>query len=297
LRGRILLAFAAVYLIWGSTYLAIRFAIETLPPFLMAGARFTCAGAILYAVARARGAPRPERIHWRSALLVGGLLLLGGNGLVVWAEQRIPSGTAALIVGVVPIWIATLQALERGGRLPRGARAVGLLVGVGGVALLVGPDAVVPQSRAAALGGAAVVLASLSWAVGSLLSRRVPLPKSGAIATATEMLCGGALLLLAGTLSGEWSSLDLGRASATSWLSLVYLTIFGSIVAFSAYIWLLRVVSPALAATYAYVNPLVAVFLGWALGGEPLTARVLAAAAIIVGAVVLMTNARTSSAS
>jgi len=290
-RLKLVLAFAAVYLIWGSTYLGIRLAIETMPPFLMAGVRFVVAGTVLYAWARWRGAPHPVRTHWLAAAAVGGLMLFGGNGGVVWAEQRVPSGLTAVLIATVPLWIALLEWV-RGGARPNGRVAVGLMIGLAGIALLVGPGELAGGKGVDLVGAVVLLMGSLSWAIGSLYSRHANLPSSPLLATAMEMLAGGAFLLLAGLATGQASGLDPSRISLSSVLALCYLIVFGSLVAFTAYIWLLRVTLPAYAATYAYVNPVVAVFLGWALGGEPLTARTLLAAAIIIGAVVIITASK-----
>lgn len=290
-RLRVLAAFAAVYFIWGSTYLGIRFAIETLPPFLMAGIRIVVAGVALYAWARLRGAPRPEMFYWKGALVVGGLMLFVGNGGVVWAEQVVPSGLAALLVATMPLWMVVLN-WARGGVRPSVGLAGRILLGFAGVALLLGPGDLAGGSGVDPMGAAALLLASASWALGSLISRGSSLPGSALMATAMEMLAGGFLLLVAGSLTGEWVRLALDQISLRSALSVGYLIIFGSIVGFTAYIWLLRAVSPALVSTYAYVNPLVAVSLGWALAGESLNARTLLAAAVIVASVVLITTYR-----
>jgi drug/metabolite transporter (DMT)-like permease len=287
-RTTLVAAFAAVYVIWGSTYLAIRFAIETLPPFLMAGVRFVIAGGILYAVARALGAGRPERVHWRSAAIIGGLLLLGGNGGVVWAEQTVPSGLTALIVAIVPLWMVLLDWLRGTGSRPGLGVAVGLLLGFVGVGVLVGPGGLGGGERIDPIGAGVVVLASLLWAIGSLYSRRAELPASQALATGMEMFAGGVLLLALATATGELGRFDPSAVSARSLWALGYLIVFGAIVAFSAYVWLLQKTTPARAATYAYVNPVVAVVLGWALASEPLSPRILLAGAMIVAAVVLI---------
>lgn len=283
-------AFAAVYLIWGSTYLAIRYAIETLPPFGMAGVRFVIAGALLYGWLRLRGVAAPTRPQWRTAAIIGALLLLGGNGAVVWAEQRIPSGVAALLVAGVPIWMVVLEWLRPGGTRPGRWVVGGLVLGSAGLVLLVGPGEVLGGGHIDPLGALAVVGGSFAWAVGSVYSRSAQLPDSPLLATGMEMLTGGAFLLLAGVATGE--TVDFGAVSTRSLLALLYLIGFGSLVAFTAYIWLLRATTPAKASTYAYVNPVVAVGLGWALAGEPLTARIAVAAAIIVGAVALITTRR-----
>ncbi|HEU0012162.1 MAG TPA: drug/metabolite exporter YedA [Longimicrobium sp.] len=290
--AKVVAAFAAVYVIWGSTYLAILFAIETLPPLLMAGVRFLAAGAVLYAFLRLRGQPAPERRHWRSALVIGGLLLLCGNGGVVLAERTVPSGVAALLVAMVPLWMVLLDWLRTGGVKPAKRTWVGLLVGFAGMVLLVGPGELAGGGAVDPLGAGLVMLGSVAWAFGSIYSRRAPLPSSPFVATAMEMMSGGALLLVAGLLRGEAAGLDPAEFSGRSLLAWGYLAVFGSLIAFSAYIWLLGVSTPARVSTYAYVNPLVAVFLGWAMAGEPVTARVLGAAAVIILAVAVITSGR-----
>ncbi|HYJ78734.1 MAG TPA: drug/metabolite exporter YedA, partial [Longimicrobiaceae bacterium] len=294
-RAQVLLAFAAVYLVWGSTYVAIRFAIETLPPFLMAGARFVISGVALYLLARG-GQPAPTRAQWRATAIVGACLLLGGNGGVVWAEQHVPSGIAALLVATVPLWMVLLE--WRAGRVrPRPGVFAGLVLGFAGVAILMGPGQLLGGRGVHPVGAVVLVLASLSWAAGSVYSRRAPLPASQFLGTGMEMLAGGALLLLAGTVAGEWARLDLAAVTPRSWLAFLYLIVFGSGVGFTAYIWLLRHVSIAKVATYAYVNPVVAVLLGWALAGEALSARTALAAAVIIAAVVFITTSRRTQAS
>ncbi len=300
-RPKIIAAFAAVYLIWGSTYLAIRFAIETMPPFLMAAVRFVIAGGILYSWARWRGNPGPRKVEWRTAVIVGGLLLCGGNGAVVWAEQYIDSGLAALLVATVPLWMVAIDTFRPGGRQPGWMVWAGVGGGLLGLALLIGP-AELAGARRADLGGILAVLGgSLAWAVGSLYSRRAPLPDSPRLGTGMEMFAGGVLLGIVslaagevGPLSGGAGGLDLAAVSWRSGLALAYLIVFGAIVAFSAYVWLLRVVPAAKVATYAYVNPVVALVLGWALAGEDLNARTLIAAAVILGSVFLIVTARES---
>lgn len=291
-RARILAAYAAVYVIWGSTYLAIRFAIETLPPFMMAGTRFLVAGAILYAWSRLRGATRPSRANWIATGVVGAFLLLGGNGGVVWAEQRVESGIAALLVATLPLWMALLEWIGPDRRRPTGRSALGILLGLTGVAVLVGPEALLGgAANVDPVGALVLVVASLAWAIGSLYSRRAPMPASPQIGSGMQMLAGGALLTLLGLMSGEGSRVELASFSTSSLAALGYLITFGSLVGFSAYVWLLRVEPTSRVATYAYVNPVVAVALGWLLAGETMSTQTLLAAAIIVGAVALIVSA------
>lgn len=289
-KRKVIAGFAAVYTIWGSTYLAIRFAIETLPPFLMAGVRFAIAGALLYAWTRRRGGPAPDRGHWTAAIIVGALLLLGGNGAVVWSEQHVPSGIAALLVASVPCWMVLIDWARPGGTRPTRQVVVGLVFGLAGIALLVGPATLIGGERVHTMGALVLMFGSFCWAAGSIYSRHTRLPSRPLEATGMQMLAGGGLLLLTGVVAGELPRVDLAAVSTRSLLSLVYLIVFGSIVGYSAYVWLLRVSTPARVSTYAYVNPIVAVFLGWALASEPLTSRMLIAAAVIVTGVALITT-------
>ncbi|MCB0076274.1 MAG: EamA family transporter [Anaerolineales bacterium] len=292
-RWRLILSFAAVYLIWGSTYLAIRFAIETIPPLLMAGSRFLIVGALLYAAMRGRGAARPTGPQWAGAALVGGLLFMGGNGGVTWAEQRVPSSLAALLIALMPLWMVALTWLMEGPR-PTWRTTLGLALGLLGVALLIGPSELLHGERPDLLGVAVLLSSGFLWALGSLFSRRVAKPASLLMAVAMQNIAGGTLLLLAGTVGGEWPRLNLAAMSSLSLFAFLYLIIFGSIVAFSAYTFLLQNTTPANAATYAYVNPVIALLLGWLLGNEPMTMRVIVAAAVIISAVVLITTRRTA---
>jgi drug/metabolite transporter (DMT)-like permease len=292
-RAKVIGAFTAVYLIWGSTYIAIRFAIDTLPPFLMAGFRFAVAGAVLYAWARWAGAQKPARIHWATTAVIGGLLITVGNGAVVWAEQRVASGLASLLIATVPIWIVLLNWARRDGIRPSPRVMTGLGLGFAGLALLTGPEKLPGIGRIDPTGAAVLVMGAIAWAAGSLYSLRAALPESRLLATAMEMLMGGMLLLLAGLITGEWTSLQWNTVSLRSAVSLVYLIVFGSLVGFTAYIWLLNATTPARASTYAYVNPVVAVILGRVLAGEPLSTRTVLSAAVIVTAVAVITTDRT----
>jgi drug/metabolite transporter (DMT)-like permease len=291
-RALVYAAFASIYLIWGSTYLGIRFAIETLPPFLMAGTRFILAGGVLYAVMRLSGEPRPARRQWGWAALTGGLMIVGGNGGVTWAEQLVPSGLTAVLVATIPLWVVLIEWIRPRGARPGGPVLAGVGLGLLGIALLVGPQELAGGGRVNPLGAGILFSAALSWATGTVISHGPARPDSPLVGTSIQMLSGGVLLWLLGSGAGEWAQVNPGGVSARSLLALAYLTVFGSLIAFTAYTWLIRVAGPSRASTYAYVNPVVAVMLGWALAGEELTIRTLVAAAIIVGGVVLVTTYR-----
>jgi drug/metabolite transporter (DMT)-like permease len=285
-------ALVAVYLIWGSTYLAIHYAVETTPPFLMAAVRFLVSGGCLYAARRFMGDPAPQTKEWRSAMAIGVMLLVGGNGGVVWAEQFIPSSLAALLVATVPLWMVVLDAFRSDAQKPAFTALTGILTGFAGVALLIGSVAH-DMSRANMFGAAALVFASLSWATGSLYGRNAALPASQLLGTGMQMLTGGIALLVLATTLGEWTQFNFAGVSWRSALALVYLTVIGSS-AFVAYIWLLRVAPTPLVATYAYVNPLVAVLLGYFLAHEPLNLRIGIAAVLIIGSVIAVSTAKKS---
>ncbi len=291
-RFRIAIAFLAIYTIWGSTYLAIRIAIETLPPFLMASIRFLISGGAIYGWTRFRGAPRPNKANWKAATIIGGLLLLGGNGGVVWAEQKVASSIAAVLITTVPLWMVLLEWRGNDHVRPAPHTIVGLIVGFSGVALLVGPERIGGSTAVDLVGAVVLIFASLSWAIGSLYSRRAKIPSYPLQGTAMEMLMGGVLLGVAAIASQEWVGFHSEAASLRSLVALFYLIVFGSLMGFTSYVWLLRQTTPARVSTYAYVNPVVSVFLGWALAGEALTPRTLFAAGIIILAVVLITTYR-----
>ena len=292
-------ALLLVYVVWGSTYLAIAVMIETLPPLLAAGTRFLVAGLLMLTAvvahgrwrARRGGPPSPTatRLHWRSAVIIGTFLLLGGNGGVVLAERLIPSGVAAVLVATVPIWLATFDAvLER--RAPSLTVIAGLVAGIVGVAILLAPVEGLAEVDPA--GVILVVLGAMCWAIGSLYARRAPLPRSGLLTTGMEMVGGGVALVLAGALIGEIGRTDVDTFSTRSILAFGYLIVFGSILAFTAYTWLLANVSVSTVGTYAYVNPVVAVALGAVLLSEPVTLRTVIASLLIIGAVVAMVSGR-----
>ncbi len=292
----IVLAFAALYLIWGSTYLGILFAIRSIPPLLMAGTRYFLAGVIMYAIARIQGAPKPERRTWRSALIVGACLLLGGNGGVCISEQWVPSGLAALLVATVPIYITLLGWITGTTAPPTRIVWLGLIGGFAGVAVLVGPAFAGSFARSSpdhlALGMSILLVGSLFWSAGSLYSRTAQNSRSPFLAAGQQMLCGGALLFLFGVTLGEYRGFDFHRITWLSSGAFIYLVAIGALVGFPAYIFLLRNCHPSKVATYAYVNPIVAVFLGTLFAHETLSLRTLFAAGLIVGSVALVITAQ-----
>lgn len=281
---KLALAFAAIYLVWGSTFLAIRYAVETIPPLIAAGVRHTLAGGILLAWAYARGF-RPRREHWLAGLVVGALFFLIGHGSLHWAEQYVGSGLAALLIATEPMFILLLAWLSRQQKLSRISMA-GLGLGVVGVAVLTGAE--LGADKSTLLGVLAVLVGSLSWAAGVVISPKVKLPQDALGRTAVPLVCGAAMLLIAATLTGEFHRVQWASVSMKSALGLAYLIVFGSIIAFTAYTWLLQRCPPALVATHTYANPVVAVLLGWLLASEPITLRLALASVAILGAIVLI---------
>lgn len=279
-------AYAVLYLVWGSTYLAMWFAVQTLPPFLLGSARFTVAGLLLLALGKLRGAALPTPRQWRHSAAVGALLLVGGNASVLWAVQHVPTGTTALIIAITPLWLALLSRAR-----PTRGLVLGILLGLVGVAVLVAPTIAAHEGGTDAFSVAMLVFASFTWAIGSLLARKGG-PVDGTVATGAQMLTGGLMLALLGLVTGELEVLHQAQVTLRSLLALGYLTVFGSLLGFSAYGWLLRNDSPARAATYAYVNPVVAVLLGAVFANEPITPLVLLAGGIIVVGVALIVRGK-----
>lgn len=285
-----IVAFGTVYLVWGSTYLAIRVAVEAWPPFLMAGARFVVAGTLLFGWLLARGAAWPSKLLWRNSAITGLLLLGGGNGLVAWAEQSVSSSFAALLIATVPAWFAMFEWIRPGGIRPALFTVLGILVGFAGVVLLL--ESGVKFHGAAsysAWGIVALVAATMCWAGGSVFSKHTARPASPYMAAAMQMITGGVSLLAISAILGEPARFQWARIVPSAWAAFIYLVVVGSWAGFSAYAWMIRHASPAKVSTYAYVNPAVAVFLGWACLGEPLTPPVLLAVAIIISGVALIT--------
>jgi drug/metabolite transporter (DMT)-like permease len=285
-RFRVIFCFLAIYVIWGSTYLAIRYAVETIPPLYTAGIRHLCAGSILMIWALAKGL-RPTWAQIRASVVIGFLFFLVGHGSLHWAEQVVPSGFASLLIAIEPIFVFLLSsAAERRWRI-NGMLLAGILLGLVGVGMLVRDSAQAPEHRMT-LGSVMILVGALSWSVGIIYSRRSHLSGNPLLLSALSLLAGAVMLLGTGTLAGEAKGFSLSQVSTRSWLGLAYLILFGSVIAFTAYNWLLEHYSPTLVATHTYVNPVVAVLLGWAFAGEALTIRVAVAAALVVLAVVLV---------
>ena len=284
----VIAAFAAVYLVWGSTYLGITIAVQSIPPFLMAGVRFIIAGGFLYGLMRWWGVPRPARPQWAGAVVVGGLLIFAGNGGVTWAQGRVPSGITALMISSVPLWIMLVDWLRPGGKRPAPLVLLGLAVGGAGVVMIILSRNALGQRATDPLGAAVLLGAALCWALGSIYARHSPKPASSLMNVAMQMFAGGVMQLLAGVLMGEGHRFDPARITAASAWAFLYLTIIGSLVGYTAYVWLLQVSTPARVSTYAYVNPFVAVILGHLVLKETLPHSVLVAGGLILASVVLI---------
>ena len=287
-RAAVFWSFAAIYVVWGSTYLAIRVLVTSVPPFLAAGSRVLVAGGLLYGWARWRGVPAPPLVRWRYAALLGGCFFLLGNGGVSWAETRLESGLTALLAATSPLFTAVLESARGGWRRPPLKVIVGVVAGLGGVALLVTPGQFIGGAHADLAAAVVLSIAAFSWAMGSVRSHAEPLHPSPMLATGMKMLTGGGLLLATGLLLGEGARLSPDLLSTRVVVAWSYLIVFGSLIGFSAFTYLLRVTSPQKVSTSAFVNPLVAVALGWLVLSEPVTERTLVAAAVIVGAVILI---------
>ena len=294
---RIVLAFAAVYVLWGSTYLFIRYAIDTIPPFILGTTRFIASGLALYALARWRGAPRPTGAELRFAAITGVLMLGFGNGAVMWAEQSIPSGIVALIVSSVPIWVVLIDWLRPRGNRPRRSMLIGLALGFAGMVILIGPRAIVGQGHVDEIAAGILIAGSISWSFGTLLTRWSTRPGSPLVFAALQMLAAAGAMLVGSLVMREWSAFSWTSVSGRSAFAWFYLVILGSIIGYTAYVYLLGQVSAAKASTYAYVNPVIAVLLGWAFANEPLGWRTMLAAAVILAGVAIITSSQSSSKS
>lgn len=296
MRTRSWFALVAVYIIWGSTYLGIRLAIDTIPPFLMVGLRYLISGTIIYSWRRLSGDPAPRKVEWRSATIIGLLLLLGGNGALAWSEQRIPTGIASLFIATVPLWMVLIDAFRPGGVHADRLTWFGVLVGLVGTAVLANPW----QYRATKppldpIGIIVLIAGALSWSFGSLYSRKASLPASPLLGTGMEMLAGCMGVFMVGSLMGEWQGFNLANVSLESWAGLAYLIVVGSGVGFVAYTWLLRNAPTPIVSTYAYVNPVVAILLGVVVLNEPLETTEIISAVVIIAGVILITTAKSLS--
>jgi drug/metabolite transporter (DMT)-like permease len=289
--GLLVLSFLTVYLLWGGTFFAMRVGVESFPPLLLAGMRHLSVGLFLYPILRWQTGIRPTPEQWRTAAITGVLLLCIGNGGVCWAEQTVPSGIAALLVAMVTLWMVIVDWLRPGGHKPSGRILFGIVMGFVGMAILVGPAQIGHSGRVNPVGAAVLVVASLAWACGSLYSKHGSLPSSAMLGVAMQGLCGGAALWIAGLFSGELGRFHPGAAPLRAWLAVGYLFAFGSCIGFTAYLYMLKKSTAARVGTYAFVNPIVALMVGWLLGGEALSQRTLLAAAVILTAVVLVITA------
>jgi drug/metabolite transporter (DMT)-like permease len=299
-RLQFAVAYISICLIWGSTFLAIRFALGSFPPFLMAGVRFLIAGAILFAIAKAQGAELPTRKHWQSALVTGFLLFLVFNGGLVLAVGRVHSSIVAVLSTTIPVWMVIIEWLRPNGTRPNFGIITGLVLGLVGIAILVQPWNYLQSASGAATtdvwGVVFSIMAMIGWSLGSIFARSLTLPKSPFMTTAIQMLLGSVMLTGVGTVMGEWAKVDAARVTTSALVALLFLIVFGSIVAYSAYMWLLRNAAPTLVSTYTYVNPVVAIILGWALAGEPVTWRLMVALVFILGAIYCIARFRTPAA-
>jgi drug/metabolite transporter (DMT)-like permease len=294
MKTKIWIALLALYIVWGSTYLGIKVAIETIPPFFHAGIRFLISGVILVIWQRSVGQSMPTRKQWISVAIIGNLLLLGGNGLVSWAEQFIPSGIAALIIGTVPIFLVIAEALRPGGVKPNWQAILGIIIGFAGIYVLVGPTKETSGMALNTFGVIALLTACLLWTLGSIYSKSADIPKSILMSTGAQMLMGSIGLFIVSGLTGELSGWDITAVSSRSIYGVLYLIFIGSLIGFVSYGWLLQNAPISLVATYAYVNPIVAVLLGFWFGNEPLEPRIWLATAIIIGSVIFI-NSRNKS--
>jgi drug/metabolite transporter (DMT)-like permease len=288
LRTRVLVAFAAVYILWGSTYFFIRIGIETIPPFVLAGIRHIAIGLVFYPVFRHLSKEKPTPAQWRTTIITGLLLLLCGNGALSWAETRVPSGIASLLVATVSLWMVILDWLRPGGVRPGPRVLTGFVLGFAGIALLVGPSHLGGSERVDPVGALTLILGSLAWASGSIYSRHHPVPHSPLLGVAMQSLAGGLGLWIVAAATGELHQFHPAQVTLRSWLAVLYLFSFGSALGFSAYIYILKHSTASRVATYAFVNPVVALLLGCTLGGEALTLRTLIASGTILAAVLLV---------
>ncbi len=287
---KVVLAFAIIYFVWGSTFLAIRVGVREVPPFLLAAMRFFVAGLVLYAWMRAKGTPSPTRQQWTSATLLAVLIFVCDYGLLFWAEQRVPSGIAAVMMATIPVFMAVFEIVILKTQRLTARLAIALLIGLAGVGVLVSHSVGFGDAPIDTLGACALVLCAISWSVASSVTRMLPLPADKGMSSGAQMFAGGVLLMLTAAALGEFHGLPLNAVSERAWFALFYLIVAGSIIGFTAYVWLLHHESPTKVGTYAYVNPVVAVLVGYFLGGEALGARTIAGTLLVLVSVVVITT-------
>jgi drug/metabolite transporter (DMT)-like permease len=289
---KVLLAFAIIYFVWGSTFLAIRVGVREVPPFLLAGMRFLVAGAVLYAGMRLKGTPSPAAREWGAAAFLAVLIFVFDYGLLFWAERRVPSGIAAVMMATIPVFMALSEIFIMKTQRLTGRLGTALLVGVAGVTVLVSHSVTLGDTPIDTLGACALIAASVSWSVASALTRKVPLPREKAMSSGAQMLAGGVLLTLTAVMLGEFRGFHAQAVSLKAWLALAYLIVAGSIIGFTAYVWLIHHESPTKVGTYAYVNPVVAVIVGYIFGGEALGLRTVVGTLLVLVSVVVITTAK-----
>jgi drug/metabolite transporter (DMT)-like permease len=287
---KVWLAFAIIYLVWGSTFLAIRVGVRDVPPFLLAGMRFLVAGGLLYAWMRGKGTASPTLREWGSATLLAVLIFVLDYGLLFWAERRVPSGIAAVMMATIPVFMTLSEIVFLKTRQLTLRLGGALLIGIAGVAVLVGHTGSLRDAPVDTLGACALVVAAVSWSVGSALTRKLTLPAVKAMSSGAQMLAGGVLLTLCAAVLGEFRGFHVQAVSLRAWLALIYLIVAGSIVAYTAYVWLIHHESPTKVGTYAYVNPVVAVLLGYFLGGEALGLRTILGTMLVLASVLVITT-------
>ncbi len=290
-RWQTLLAFAIIYFVWGSTFLAIRIGVRVMPPILFASMRFLTAGILLYAWVRLKGTPAPSRREWASAIIIGFVIFVVDYGFVFWAESRVPSGIAAVMLATIPVFMALSEIIFLRTQKLTLRLALAMLAGLAGVVVLVNPSFGFGQEPIDKLGAGALVISAISWAVGTILTRKLPLPESKVMSASAQMLAGGIMLTLTATLLGDFKGFSVRAISPRVWIALVYLIFAGSIIAYTAYVWLIHHESPTKVGTYAYVNPVIAVLLGYFFGGEPLGGRTVAGTLLVLVSVVVITTA------
>ena len=289
-RWKILLAFAIIYLVWGSTFLAIRIGVREVPPFLLAGIRFFIAGIVLYAWMRAKGTPSPTRRQWTAISFLAVLIFVFDYGLIFWAEKRVASGVTAVMMATIPVFMAIAEICFLRTQQLSMRLTLGLAVGIGGVLVLVGPLSTAGEKAIDTSGAVALIVAAISWSAATILTRKFSLPESKVMSSGAQMLVGGVLLILTSAVLREFNGFDVHAVTFGAWLALLYLIVAGSIVAFTAYVWLIHHESPTKVGTYAYVNPVIAVLLGYALAGESLSVRTIAGTLLILISVVVITT-------